>query len=126
MEAAHEPCQPGELDRLPFRAADITPFDKFPISDYDVDDPGVDFEKWTLTVASAVQKPGDYTLAQIQALPKLRQNTRHVGARCAERHSFAEAQSMEPSPTLRSGACTRGMANAPRAATGVSFSNSRS
>jgi DMSO/TMAO reductase YedYZ molybdopterin-dependent catalytic subunit len=25
-----------------------------------------------------VQKPGDYTLAQIQALPKLTQNTRHV------------------------------------------------
>jgi DMSO/TMAO reductase YedYZ molybdopterin-dependent catalytic subunit len=25
-----------------------------------------------------VQKPGDYTLAQIQALPKVTQNTRHV------------------------------------------------
>jgi DMSO/TMAO reductase YedYZ molybdopterin-dependent catalytic subunit len=61
-----------------FSDADLTPFDKFPINGYDVEDPGVDFEKWTLTVAGAVQKPGDYTLAQIQALPSMRQNTRHV------------------------------------------------
>ena len=63
---------------LEFADSDLTPFDKFPINDYDVDDPGVDFDKWTLTVTGAVQKPGDYTLAQIQALPKYRQNTRHV------------------------------------------------
>jgi DMSO/TMAO reductase YedYZ molybdopterin-dependent catalytic subunit len=43
-----------------------------------VADPGVDLETWTLTVAGAVQKPGDYTLAQIQAFPRMRQNTRHV------------------------------------------------
>ena len=61
-----------------FADSDLTPFDKFPINDYDVDDPGVDFDKWTLTVTGAVQKPGDYTLAQIQALPKVTQNTRHV------------------------------------------------
>jgi len=61
-----------------FADSDLTPFAKFPINDYDVDDPGVDLEKWTLTVAGAVQKPGNYTLAQIQALPKLNQNTRHV------------------------------------------------
>src|SRR5712691_7389498 len=36
------------------------------------------FDDWTLTVSGAVQKPGDYTLAQIQTLPKFRQNTRHV------------------------------------------------
>jgi hypothetical protein len=29
-------------------------------------------------VTGAVQKPGEYTLAQIQALPKCTQNTRHV------------------------------------------------
>ena len=62
----------------PFADSDLTPFDKFPINDYDVDDPEVDFDKWTLTVTGAVRKPGDYTLAQIQALPKIRQNTRHV------------------------------------------------
>lgn len=61
-----------------FADSDLTPFKKFPINDYDVDDPGVDFAKWTLTVAGAVQKSGDYTLAQIQALPKFTQNTRHV------------------------------------------------
>jgi len=38
----------------------------------------VDFDKWTLTVSGFVQKPGDYRLAQIQALPKIQHNTRHV------------------------------------------------
>ena len=61
-----------------FADADLTPFEKFPLNGYDVDDPGVDFDKWTLTVTGSVQKPGDYTLAQIQALPKVTQNTRHV------------------------------------------------
>jgi len=61
-----------------FRDADVTPFEKFPINDYDVDDPGVIFENWTLTVGGAVQKPGEYKLEQIQALPRFRQNTRHV------------------------------------------------
>jgi DMSO/TMAO reductase YedYZ molybdopterin-dependent catalytic subunit len=61
-----------------FSNSDLTPFNKFPINDYDVDDPEVDFEKWNLTVGGAVQKPGDYLLSQIQALPKITQNTRHV------------------------------------------------
>lgn len=61
-----------------FADAEVTPFEKFPINDYDVDDPGVIFENWTLTVSGAVQKPGDYRLEQIQALPGFRQNTRHV------------------------------------------------
>ena len=61
-----------------FSESELTPFEKFPINGYDVEDPEVDLEKWTLTVAGAIQKPGDYTLAQIQALPKMRQNTRHV------------------------------------------------
>jgi DMSO/TMAO reductase YedYZ molybdopterin-dependent catalytic subunit len=61
-----------------FADAEVTPFEKFPINGYDVDDPGVIFENWTLTVSGAVQKPGDYRLSQIQALPRFRQNTRHV------------------------------------------------
>ncbi len=61
-----------------FSDAELTPFNKFPINDYDVDDPQVDFDVWSLTVSGAVQKPGDYKLAQIQTLPKVRQNTRHV------------------------------------------------
>lgn len=61
-----------------FTDSDLTPFEKFPINGYDVDDPGVIFENWNLTVSGAVQTPGDYLLAQIQALPRFRQNTRHV------------------------------------------------
>ena len=61
-----------------FADSEVAPFDNFPINGYDVEDPGVDLEKWTLTVAGVVQKPGEYTLAQIQSLPKVRQNTRHI------------------------------------------------
>jgi DMSO/TMAO reductase YedYZ molybdopterin-dependent catalytic subunit len=61
-----------------FRNSELTPFERFPINDYDVDDPGVILENWTLTVNGAVQKSGEYRLAQIQALPRIRQNTRHV------------------------------------------------
>jgi DMSO/TMAO reductase YedYZ molybdopterin-dependent catalytic subunit len=61
-----------------FADSSVTPFDKFPINGYDVDDPEVDLENWTLTVGGAVQKPGEYTLEQIKALPRVRQNVRHV------------------------------------------------
>jgi DMSO/TMAO reductase YedYZ molybdopterin-dependent catalytic subunit len=61
-----------------FTDSELTPFNKFPLNSYDVDDPEVDFDKWNLTVAGEVRKPGSYTLAEIQALPKLTQNTRHV------------------------------------------------
>jgi DMSO/TMAO reductase YedYZ molybdopterin-dependent catalytic subunit len=61
-----------------FTDSELTPFERFPINDYDVDDPGVIFENWNLTVSGAVQKPGDYKLDQIKALPRVRQNTRHV------------------------------------------------
>lgn len=61
-----------------FADSDLTPLERFPINDYDVDDPGVIFESWTLTVGGAVQKPGNYRLAEIQALPRIRHNTRHV------------------------------------------------
>src|SRR5260370_3503506 len=61
-----------------FSDSEVVPFEKFPYNGYDVLDPEVDFEKWTLTVAGDVQRPGEYKLEQIQALPKLNQNTRHV------------------------------------------------
>jgi DMSO/TMAO reductase YedYZ molybdopterin-dependent catalytic subunit len=61
-----------------FEDSELTPFEKFPINGYDIDDPGVIFENWTLTVSGAVYKPGEYRLPQIQALPRTRQNTRHV------------------------------------------------
>jgi DMSO/TMAO reductase YedYZ molybdopterin-dependent catalytic subunit len=58
--------------------ADVVPFEKFPYNGYDVLDPEVDLENWTLTVEGDVQHPGEYKLAQIQALAKVNQNTRHV------------------------------------------------
>jgi DMSO/TMAO reductase YedYZ molybdopterin-dependent catalytic subunit len=61
-----------------FADAEVVPFDKFPINDYDVDDPDVDLQNWKLAVAGAVQKPREYTLEQIQSLAKFTQNTRHV------------------------------------------------
>jgi DMSO/TMAO reductase YedYZ molybdopterin-dependent catalytic subunit len=61
-----------------FEDSQLTPFDKFPINDYDVDDPGVDLDNWNLSVGGAVSKAGNYTLTQIQALPKFTHNTRHV------------------------------------------------
>ena len=61
-----------------FADSAVTPFEKFPLNDYDVDDPGVIFENWTLSVSGEVQKPGEYSLSQIQALPRTRHNTRHV------------------------------------------------
>lgn len=61
-----------------FDNADVAPLARFPINGYDIDDPGVDFASWTLTVSGAVKKPGEYKLAQVQALPRMRQNTRHI------------------------------------------------
>jgi len=46
-----------------FENSDLTPPAKFPINGYDVDDPGVIFENWTLTVSGEVKKPGEYKLA---------------------------------------------------------------
>jgi DMSO/TMAO reductase YedYZ molybdopterin-dependent catalytic subunit len=56
----------------------VVPIERFPFNSYVDDDPGVDLETWTLRIDGLVAQPGDYTLQQIQALPKIRQNTRHV------------------------------------------------
>jgi DMSO/TMAO reductase YedYZ molybdopterin-dependent catalytic subunit len=61
-----------------FSNNDVAPFAKFPYNYYDVLDPDIDLDKWTLTVEGMVQRPGEYKLSQIQALPKVVQNTRHV------------------------------------------------
>ncbi len=61
-----------------FSDSDVAPFERFPYNFYDVPDPGVDLEKWTLSVQGLVQRPGEYRLQQVQALPKVVQNTRHV------------------------------------------------
>lgn len=56
----------------------VVAIEDFPYNFYDVVDPGVDLEHWTLRVGGAVSRPGRYTLEQIRALPKVSQNTRHV------------------------------------------------
>jgi DMSO/TMAO reductase YedYZ molybdopterin-dependent catalytic subunit len=61
-----------------FRDSDVVAFQRFPYNFYDVVDPRVDLERWKLTVEGLVERPGEYKLAQIQALPKVTQNTRHV------------------------------------------------
>jgi DMSO/TMAO reductase YedYZ molybdopterin-dependent catalytic subunit len=61
-----------------FADSELTPLDKFYVNTYDLDDPGVDLEMWTLTVSGDVKRPGQYTLAQIRSLPKLTQNTQHI------------------------------------------------
>src|SRR5271154_3389389 len=43
----------------------VAPLSTFYVNSYDADDPGVDLAKWKLTVAGEVDRPGDYTLAQI-------------------------------------------------------------
>ena len=58
--------------------SEVVPFEQFPYNYYDVVDPGVDLDRWTLTVQGLVQRPGNYKLERIQALPKQVQNTRHV------------------------------------------------
>src|SRR5277367_1701326 len=61
-----------------FKASDLTPLDKFYVNTFDVDDPEVDLDRWSLAVSGEVQKPGTYNLAAIKALPKFTQNTRHI------------------------------------------------
>jgi DMSO/TMAO reductase YedYZ molybdopterin-dependent catalytic subunit len=69
--------RPGHLAPT-FADSEVASFEKFPINGYDVEDPGVDLAEWTLTVAGAVQKPGNYRLSHVQSLPRVRQNTRHI------------------------------------------------
>ena len=61
-----------------FKDSDVVPFEKFPYNGYDVLDPEVDLDSWTLTVEGLVKNPGEFELAKVQALPKVMQNTRHV------------------------------------------------
>lgn len=61
-----------------FSNSDVAPLDKFPYNYWDVLDPEIDFDRWTLSVEGMVKRPGDYKLEQIKALPKVVQNTRHI------------------------------------------------
>src|SRR5438552_14794984 len=61
-----------------FKDSEVAPFEKFPYNGYDVIDPEVDLESWTLNVEGLAQKQGEHQLASIQALPKIVQSTRYV------------------------------------------------
>jgi DMSO/TMAO reductase YedYZ molybdopterin-dependent catalytic subunit len=56
----------------------VAPFEKFPYNYYDVADPEIDLDAWTLSVEGQVRRPGEYTLADLRKLPPHQQNTRHV------------------------------------------------
>lgn len=61
-----------------FSNHEVTPFDKFPINSYSNYDPTNDLANWTLTVGGMVQRPGEYSLDRIKALPKQTQNVKHI------------------------------------------------
>lgn len=61
-----------------FKDSEVVPFEQFPYNYYDVLDPEVDMESWSLTVEGDLSRPGEYTLDQIKSLPKIVQNTRHI------------------------------------------------
>jgi DMSO/TMAO reductase YedYZ molybdopterin-dependent catalytic subunit len=62
-----------------YGAADVTPFERFPINRYSEFEPSrADVDKWRLSVEGQVSRPGEYTLEQIAALPKVVQNVRHI------------------------------------------------
>lgn len=56
----------------------LTPLSQFPLNSFDVDDPEVDLGAWRLHVGGLVKQGGDFRLADIQSLPKMSQNTRHI------------------------------------------------
>lgn len=61
-----------------FSNHELTPIERFPINSYSDYNPENDLENWSLIVEGMVSKPGQYTLDQIKALPKLSQNVKHI------------------------------------------------
>jgi len=61
-----------------FRSSQVTPIGNFPYNFWDVADPEIDLDRWSLAVEGLVHRPGNYKLADLQTLPKREQNTRHV------------------------------------------------
>ena len=72
--AIFRPTHPAPL----FADTEVVPFENFPYNYFDVVDPEIDLDHWTLRVGGAVKKPGSYRLEHIRALPVVRQNTRHI------------------------------------------------
>ena len=69
--------RPGHLAPV-FADREVVPFEQFPYNYWDVVEPPLDLDTWTLRVGGEVAHPGEYTLEQIRSLPKVTQNTRHV------------------------------------------------
>jgi DMSO/TMAO reductase YedYZ molybdopterin-dependent catalytic subunit len=65
-------------DAPTYADSSVTPLERFPYNSYDVDDPQVDLNAWRLQVSGLVRQPGYLRLADLQALPKMTQNTRHI------------------------------------------------
>ena len=62
-----------------YRDADLTPLARFPVNRYSTYEPTeADITRWRLYVEGLVSRPGEYTLDQIRALPKVVQNVRHI------------------------------------------------
>lgn len=57
----------------------------FFVNTYDVDDPGIDLETWSLSVSGLVRHPGQYPLSDFRSLPLVSENVRHV---CVEGWDF--------------------------------------
>jgi DMSO/TMAO reductase YedYZ molybdopterin-dependent catalytic subunit len=61
-----------------FAQRDLTPLANFPVNAYLTEDPDVDTKDWRLSLEGAVEHPGRYSIADLHALPKHEQITRHV------------------------------------------------
>jgi DMSO/TMAO reductase YedYZ molybdopterin-dependent catalytic subunit len=61
-----------------FADHEVTPFERYPLNSYLTHDPEVDLDDWRLDVSGLVHTPGRYTIDDIRALPRLRQNTQHI------------------------------------------------
>lgn len=59
--------------------------ENFFVNTYDVDDPGIDLDTWSLSVSGLVRQPGQYRVADLQHLPLISENVRHV---CVEGWDF--------------------------------------
>lgn len=67
----------GQLAQT-FADREVTALEKFPYNTYDKHEPEIDFENWKLIVEGQVERPGQYSLDQIKALPRQTQNVRHI------------------------------------------------
>jgi DMSO/TMAO reductase YedYZ molybdopterin-dependent catalytic subunit len=61
-----------------FPDRDVTPLERYPLNSYLTHDPEVDLDGWRLSVSGLVRNPGEYSIGDIHALPRITQNTRHI------------------------------------------------